>query len=121
MALIFNCKHRVMIQGKQMINLLSRMNAFINLNLSIYQPPALHPFIASKENLLPASALAHACIPCELQWFQMYAGLFHLIVHANLTVLSQSEKVASQIADSHERHLAVIFDRFPHKTPLFEI
>jgi hypothetical protein len=51
----------------------------------------------------------------------MYAGLCHLIVHANLTVLSQSEKVASQIADSHERHLAVIFDRFPHKTPLFEI
>ena len=104
-----------------MINLLSRLNAFINLNLSIYQPPALHLFIASKENLLATSALTHACIPCELQYFPVSAGLCHFIVHANLSVLSQSEKVASQIADSHEGHLAVVFDRFPHKTPLLDI
>jgi hypothetical protein len=110
-----------MIQGKQMINLLSRLNAFINLNLSIYEPPALHLFMASKENLLPAFALAHACIPCDLQYFLLYAILCHLIVHANLSILSKSEKVASQIADSHEGPLEVFFDRFPHKTPLLDI
>ena len=60
MAEILNCKHCAMIQGKQLINTLYRLNASNFLDPSIFESPALHLFSSSKENLFPASALAHA-------------------------------------------------------------
>ena len=121
MAEILNCKHCAMIQGKQIINTLYRFNASNSLDPSIFESPALHLYSSSKENLFTASSLAHAWIPCELHQYQLSAVHCRLIVHVQLPVLSQAKKVASQVADSHEGLWAGLFDRFPQKTPLFNM